>query len=715
MRMIDSLNAIYNRTDFRMHPYASAERLAIMEKEMAAAGGQISPKQQFGYAYELLKAGRSQEAARLFDQVIQSVPTLGEINEKTKGIYEILAIAHMRIGEQENCILNHSGESCLFPIQGKGVHTKQEGSRAAIEIYRRILEKFPTDSKSRYLLNLAYQTVGEYPQMVPQQWLIPPQAFQSAYPLPHFPNIALELGLDVNALAGGCIADDFDNDGFIDLIASSWGMKDQILFFKNNGDGTFSDQTGRAGLMGLTSGLNLAHADYNNDGFLDFLILRGAWKPLESYGVQPNSLMKNNGDGTFSDATFEAGIYTVRSTQTATWFDFDRDGWLDLFIGNEMLPSHNSFPSEFYHNNGDGTFTEMPESAGLKLTTFVKGVTSADFNNDGLDDLYVSVMNGNNMLFLNRGGSSWQNWRFEEVAAKAGVQEPWLSFPTWFFDYDNDGWEDIFVASFDSGTFLNQASGPDGSAANQKYTIDTPRLFHNNGNGTFTNSTTEAKLKVPLQAMGSNFGDLDNDGFPDIYIGTGEPDFRAIVPNKMFRNNAGQFFQDVTTAGGFGHIQKGHAIAFADFDNDGDQDIYAVMGGAFSGDVFQNAFFENPGSGNNWLTVSLEGSQSNRSAIGAKIRLTVKLPDGSTQTIYSRLSSGGSFGCSSLQQEIGIGKAVSVEKLEVRWPNKTNTFIDYGKVTPNQKVKIKEGDNRMQAFPMKSFVFKKTGAGHQHH
>ena len=710
IRMTDSLNAIFRRTNMRVHPYESAAKLELIVKELSA-NQQPTGNQMVEYAYELLKAGQSREAAKILEQFPEKASSLKDVNEKSKSFYELLAITYMRIGEQENCIINHTNESCLYPIKGGGIHSLEEGSQAAIRIYEKILEKFPDDQRSRYLLNLAYMTLGEYPQKVPAKWRMDPNALASDYPLPHFANIAPNLGFNENGLAGGCIADDFDNDGYIDLIFSSWGMKDQIRYFKNNGDGTFAERTGPAGLNGVTGGLNIIQADYNNDGYLDFLILRGGWKPMKEFGIEPNSLIKNNGDGTFSDMTFDAGLYSVRPTQAAVWFDFDRDGWLDLFIGNETLQGQNNYPSEFYRNEGNGHFTEMPESAGLKITAFVKGVASSDVNNDGLDDLYVSIMNGPNKLFINKGGRSPADWRFEETGAAAGVQEPALSFPTWFFDFNNDGLEDIFAGSFDSGTFLNQSSG----LGNLRTEVLYPRLYENKGNGTFTELSEQLKLGEPLQIMGCNYGDLDNDGFPDMYLGTGDPDFRSIFPNKMYRNNAGKEFQDVTTAGGFGHIQKGHGVAFADFDLDGDQDIYTVLGGAYSGDVFQDALFENPGNNNNWITIALEGTKSNRSAIGARIKLTVKDADGKTREIFSRVSSGGSFGGNSLQQEIGIGNAISIEKLEINWPTKDNVYIDYGKVEPNQKVKINEGNRQVEIQPLSSFVFKKEMGMHHMH
>ena len=169
------------------------------------------------------------------------------------------------------------------------------------------------------------------------------------------------------------------------------------------------------------------------------------------------------------------------------------------------------------------------------------------------------------------------------------------------------------------------------------------------------------------QAMGANFGDMDNDGFLDFYLGTGFPAFDALAPNVAYRNNGGESFSDVTFSAGLGHIQKGHGIAFGDIDRDGDQDIFMQVGGFYPSDGFLNALYVNPGSGNRWLSVRLVGVESNRSAIGARIRVTVA-EDGVRRDIHAVVGSGGSFGASSLEQEIGLGRAEAVVSLEVYWP-----------------------------------------------
>jgi hypothetical protein len=213
--------------------------------------------------------------------------------------------------------------------------------------------------------------------------------------------------------------------------------------------------------------------------------------------------------------------------------------------------------------------------------------------------------------------------------------------------------------------------------------------------------------------MGANFGDLDNDGWLDFYLGTGNPDLRTLVPNKMFRNAAGESFQDVTTSGGFGHLQKGHAIAFADLDHDGDQDVYANMGGAFTGDVYRNALFENPGHGNRWLKLKLEGVTSNRSAIGARIKVVAMTPAGE-RTIHRTVSTGGSFGANPLRQEIGLGNATAIQRVEILWPTTGKRQVLEG-LQPDHGYHVKEDANTAVALDLKPAPFKQADAHAHHH
>ncbi len=610
---------------------------------------------------ELLRAGRSSEAvARLADLLdLVDDPAHGMRKDFRRQVRSQLAIAHLRVAEQQNCLNDHGPEACLLPLAGGGVHRKRESTREALALYATLLTSDPEDLESRWLYNLTAMALGRYPDQVPENWLVPPRAFESDYDLERFPNIAHQAGLVTSGLAGGVVADDLDGDGALDLLISSWGHLDPLRFLHNRGDGTFEERTREAGLEGLVGGLNLVQADYDNDGRLDVLVLRGAWGGSE--GRYPDSLLHNLGDGRFEDVTEEAGLLAFHPGQTAAWADVDLDGWLDLFIGHESTGPERH-PCRLMRNLGDGTFEEITVAAGLGVVGFVKGVVWGDVDNDGYPDLFVSRLGEPNLLLRNRGDLT-----FEDITRTAGVAEPRFSFSTWFFDYDNDGWLDLFVAGYASSYLEASAVEVAAEYFGRPVTLTTARLYRNRGDGTFEDVTVATGVDRAALTMGCNFGDLDNDGYLDFYLGTGAPDFRALVPNLMFRNDAGHRFQDVTTAGGFGHLQKGHGIAFADFDGDGDQDVVAVLGGAFSGDGYPDALFENPGTGARWVTLRLVGTTANRAALGARVRVDLRTEDG-PRSIHRVVSSGGSFGASSLQLEIGLGRALAIEAVVVAWP-----------------------------------------------
>lgn len=666
------------------NPHANNARLEVLLRLPDSS----DPREQWVYwgsvAGEMLRAGRIEAAIVEFERLRKLLEAEGPgvPDDLPEGFLEVmersLGIAYLQRAQRINCLSPNAAARCAIPPAPGSAHPEPESSRKAIEVYTRILEDDPRDLSVRWIINLAYMWIGEHPDGVPPEWLIPRSAFGSTTGFSAFTNVAPSLGLDSVGLAGGSVMEDFDADGDLDLMASSWGLRDQLRYIRNNGDGTFDDVTVESGLEGIVSGLNLVSTDYDNDGFVDVFVLRGGWLNQP----HPNSLLRNNGDGSFTDVTDAAGLSRAGPTQTAAWGDYDNDGDVDLFVGNESQTG-SVYPSQLFRNNGNGTFTDTASVAGIAVVGFVKGVTWGDYDNDDRLDLYVSRFEQTNLLFHNEGPAEDGQWTFRDVTATAGVAEPRNSFPTWFFDYDNDGWLDLFVAGFrvSLGDVTAEYLG-------QSRTTGQPRLFHNQQDGTFLDVTEQTGLNSIMATMGSNFGDLDNDGFLDCYLGTGEESLEMLVPNRVFRNVAGTRFEDVTTAGGFGHVQKGHGVSFGDIDHDGDQDVYMVLGGAFEGDIAQNLLLLNPGHGNAWVTLRLRGSVSNRMAIGARIQVEVDTPNGA-RSIYATVGSGGTFGASTLQQEIGLGDATGIRQLTVIWPA-TGQRIEYRDVPLNQVLVVRE-------------------------
>lgn len=707
-KMAALLVKIYQAQDWKTDPSKDAERANYYRAGLAQnVDIRTELQARVALADALLRAGQSAEAVAELEKLRQLTSDKGILLAPyfVKEMRQLLALSYLRLGEQENCLLHHGQESCLFPIRGAGIHEIKRGANGAVQELTALLQGDPQDLSARWLLNLAAMTLGNYPTKVPNEWLLPPDKFAAEYDIKHFNEVAPMTGLDVTSHAGGSVMDDFDGDGFLDLVLSSQGPLDQLRFFHNNGDGTFSERTEEAGLTGEVGGLNLIHGDFNNDGSPDVLVLRGGW--WGEHGNYPPSLLRNNGNGTFDDVTEAAGLLSFHPTQTAAWADYDNDGWLDLYLGHESNAQFRH-PSQLFHNNHDGTFSEVGEKLGLSEMGFVKGVAWGDYNNDGRPDLYISSKGQKNHLWRNDGPKNPQKpdpaeWKFTDVTEQAGVGEPLHSFATWFWDYDNDGWQDILVAGYFTAS-PNDIGAFQFGLPNQG---ETPRLYHNNGNGTFTDVTRQTKLDRVILAMGANFGDLDNDGWLDCYFGTGTPEFAALLPNKMFRNAGGKSFQDVTTSGGFGHLQKGHGISFGDVDNDGDEDIFEVIGGAYPGDTYKSVLFENPGHGNHWVALELRGVQTNRLALGTRVRGRVTTKEG-TRDLFRVVSSGGSFGGSPFRLHVGLGQAAAIEEVEINWPTSGQT--QHWKNLPLDRFyRVVEGEKKFSELTQKKFVLPVAG------
>ena len=669
------------------NPYLGRAQLEPLRKKLKAAdaAGDHNARWQLGVqlCFHELRVGDTAAAAERIAEAIGAAADAGQPETPTMAL-KAKAMVQLRQAEVANCIERHNAECCVFPLAGGGEHQDKAPALGAKSTLLEVLARQPDDRLLQWLLNIACMATGEYPDGVPEQFRIPPEALEPSHDGVRFNDVAPAFGVDDFTLCGGVAVEDFDGDGLLDIATSSSDPRQPLRLHRNLGGVAFEDRTANGNTDDQLGGLNVVAADYDNDGDVDLLVLRGAW--LEEDGLVRNSLLQNDGKGRFTDVTVAAGLGAhARPTQSATWGDFDNDGDLDLFIGNESRAEYTNselgdYPCEFYRNDGDGSFTETTAQSGLHNDRFCKGATAGDYDNDGDLDLYVSNV-GKNRLYRNDGGL-----RFTDVAPALGVTGPeGYSFASWFFDFDNDGWLDLFVAGFKAtpADLLADYRG-------QSHSASFPKLYRNLGDGRFEDIAASAGLQRVFLPMGANFGDIDNDGWLDIYLATGDPNYETLMPNAMLRNVGGRSFKDVTFACGLGHLQKGHGVAFADFDGDGDQDIYNQLGGFFPGDRFHNALFINPSPGGHYLDLELVGTKSNRSAIGARLVVELETPSGPRQ-LHRAAGSVSSFGGSPIsRQHIGLGDATAITMITVDWPTSGETQ-SFDKLSMDTTLRITEG------------------------
>jgi hypothetical protein len=446
-----------------------------------------------------------------------------------------------------------------------------------------------------------------------------------------------EIGFE--SIGGGAAFGDYDNDGDLDLFLANRGPN---VLYQNNGNGTFTDVTEKAGVKNTGQGFDALFFDYDNDGDLDLYVAN--WGP--------NILYQNNGDGTFIDVTQKAGVGDAGNAWSVVALDYDMDGWLDIYIGNGM----GSRPNVLYHNNKDGTFLDVSKEAGVDDPSDSIGVCVADYDNDGDPDIYVGNWGSGgrpnqgqpDKLYRNEG-----NGRFTDVADKAGVADRSSPNATIFFDYDNDGNMDIFLAN----------------------EVEADVLYHNNSDGTFTNVSKKAGIEGVRTGFGAVAFDYDNDGDLDLCVVN-------VGKNVFYENNGNSTFseisKDLEIAGG----GEGQAAAVADYDNDGDLDLYVINGYM---QAQQNVLYQNTSRGNNWLFIKLEGTKSNRNGIGA--RVTVQT--GNRKQARDIIGGSGYASQNTLFAEFGLGVNSTAEKVEVRWPSgQVDVLTD---VPANQAIVNTEG------------------------
>ncbi len=659
---------------------ASYESLQAGKAPKTESAGDLAKSIAFLYMHD----GDFANAKLWVERALATLEDGSAHSDDRADLVALLGIIAMRRGELENCIACVGPSSCIFPIPHDARHAFPSGSREAIEHFTTYLESHPWDLRVRWLLNLAYMTLGEYPERVPRRFLISIERFRSEATIGRFTNVSTLAGLTSRGpgLAGGSVFDDFNGDRLPDLFATSIDADRGASLFINRGDGSFDDRSGAAGLDAQVYALNARAADFDNDGRLDVVLLRGGWEQAARL-----SLLRNTGTG-FEDVTQRAGMDEPIATEAAEWGDFDNDGYVDLFVCGEYRPDGGDPRNlcRLYRNRGDGTFKDVAAEAGVLNDRYAKGAAWIDFDNDADQDLFVSNMSlpgpMPSRLYRNNADGT-----FSDVASKMGIAGAVHHFTCVAFDYDNDGWQDLLVSDYHDS--LAQVAG--WLIGLKLKSARHPFLYRNLEGRAFQDVSAQVGLDRPIAAMSLNIGDLDNDGWLDLHFGTGWMSYSGLTPDLTMLNEAGERFVDITESSGTGHLQKGHGVSFADWDSDGDQDFYVVLGGGYPGDKGYSALFQNPGERRgHYLKIKLVGTTSNRSALGAKIQVETLTDDGIRHLSRRTIGNNGSFGGNSLVQLIGLGAATRVEKLTVFWPvsNTTQTFRN---LDADQWIEVTEG------------------------
>jgi len=523
-----------------------------------------------------------------------------------------------------------------------------------------------------------------------------------------FEDVAAEAGLDfqhfsgspekqyiLESMSGGVAWIDFDRDGWMDLYLVNGGHWEELVqgkrtvsnaLYRNNGDGTFANVTDKAGVGNRRWGMGVAAGDYDNDGWVDLFVC--------NYG--PNTLYRNNGDGTFKDVTAAAGVGDGRWAVSASFGDYDADGRLDLYVTNTVQFDYkHPDPMEchyrgitvqcgplgmvgdsdiLYRNNGDGTFGDVSKKAGVSDVTpsYGLGAIWSDYDNDGDLDLYVANDQMANFLFRNQGDGTFEETGLFAGAAFSDDGTAQGSMGVDFGDYDRDGLLDIYITHFSD---------------------DYNTLFRNLGQGRFRDMTRGAGLTFsswPMVGWGTGFVDLDHDGWEDIFAANGhvfpQVDGYKIGTSfhqrsQVFRNLGQGKFQEVSAGLDKLKSWSSRGVAFADYDNDGDIDI-AVNNLDGVPWLLKNQKGSEAG---NWLMLSLEGTRTNRSAIGARVSLET------AEGKQMREVRGGSSYESThdFRVHFGLGRLETVRKLTVRWTD--GTTQEFENVATNRIYRLKEG------------------------
>jgi tetratricopeptide (TPR) repeat protein len=639
--------------------FLSSERVKAYQVVEDSVYGENKIQYLFNFATELVYSGNYEEARKKLGQLMEFLNyDESDISTENRPIHILIALSHIfealeKVGEEKLWDAFHLNADHSFEGSSKTDIQK------SLEIFEKLHLSFNEDLYLEWMIQLISSLEGKHAPLPPDL-----SKGQNQIEL-HFNNESTRKGLIGKGLIGGISMEDFNRDGNLDIIHGSIGFDSPLYYFEGNKDGTFSYKSKEAQLEGLIGGISIIHGDFNNDGFSDVFVSRGG--TLSASGNQPNSLLKNNGDGTFTDVTSSAGILDFFPSNHAHFVDFNNDGYLDIFVANESLTKYfrNAHPSRLYENKGDGTFEEVSVKYGLSVSELVMGSAWLDVNNDGLLDLYLSIEGASNRLFLNNGTlkDEGEIWSFEEVPDAAGASDPVFSNKCVAVDVNQDGFEDLLVFPKVQQTSLAYYA----NHLNQNaHDYASPRLFINDGEGRFEDQSSLWGLNYNLMGQGVGVGDLDNNGYPDFYVGTGSSNIETMVPNVILQNS-GVNLKPNNHAGSVGFLGNSYSILFADTDQDGKLDILATKGGYFGFEKHAPVILKNETENNYaWVQVRLQGKSANYQGIGAKIEIITQSEDGSINKQHQRV-------CTQSTPAIahfGLGDATAITEIIVRWPDK---------------------------------------------
>lgn len=651
---------------------------------------------------DLLEVGKMYWHLGDFGSAVNKIEAYHGLHDESEESVFWLALSYMRLAESKNCLDRLLDESdadphqvlCTLPLDAH--HRRQVYSRKAAGVFEKLLNEYdPDDRVYQWLLNFSYMTVDGYPHEVPQQYQLGAnfvdyfhgetrENMERKYEWLRLRDRAKEFGIDKMSTSPGLAVEDFNRDGYLDAITG--GSFTSVSYFENDGGKGFIDKSDESGLSKIRGTHIMSAADYDNDGWMDVFISRPFGSRLGDF-----VLMRNNRDGTFTDVTVSSGLLKKEEERderalawASLWGDIDNDGDLDLFVG--LWSFYNGVDSSTYitpftdnmqavlYRNDEGSFTDVTKEYGLDKIVrgrSIFGGAFGDFDGDGYIDMALTPMwVPSAILIKNEGGK-----RFVETDL---LESSTWGFMASFLDYNHDGLLDLYVGGSGSAYGVTEQTvfGESFDTFNNETT-----LWIQQADGSWEGRPDYFTGNMPMATMGTSFGDLNNDGAYDFYLGTGSPEGWLVLPNLMFmgqRENgvvAGPM-DNISMLNDLGSIQKGHGIVFFDFDEDGDQDLYSSLGGMWPGDAWPDQFFVNESKlDNSWLKIRLRGRESNRFGVGARIKVVSRNESGDLTPHYYYMTNKTVFGSAPYLAHMGLADAVAVERVEVTWPGKLSPAV----------------------------------------